>query len=99
MNVTCLTEEQTREVGWLLSQYVDVSSKGTYDLGCTNFVNHHIHKDDAALIKMPPRRTALAQGVEMEKTVAELREEASSSYFSDDARDEDLKEGVAERSM
>ncbi len=71
-SLVCLSGEQANEVKEVLTQYVDVFSKGDHDLGRASLVKHHIHTGDSRPVKLPPQRITPAWRTEVEKPVEEL---------------------------
>ena len=45
----------------MLTEYQDVFSKGTEDMGCTDLVKHQIDTGEARPIRQPPRRLPIAE--------------------------------------
>lgn len=58
---THLNESQVEQVKNLILDYLDIFSKGSNDIGCTNLATHEINTGTAAPVKQHPRRLPFAK--------------------------------------
>ena len=82
-----LTEEESQAVAEVLHRHKDVFSLSEQDLGRTNLTKHHIVMGNEGRIKQHPRRTSLANSVEIERQVEDLLQrgivkKSNSPWFS-----------------
>ena len=73
--ISKLDNEYHSQVAELLMDYSDVFSSGTYDIGKTGMIKHHIHTGDAVPVRQPPRRKPPDQREEIERQVKGLLSE------------------------
>ena len=85
-SIESLDKFQKEEVKRLLTEYADVFSRDSTDLGKTDVVQHQINTGTATPIRQPPRRLPLVQREEAVKAVYEMENqeilEPSSSPWS-----------------
>ena len=82
-----LTEEESQAVAEVLHRRKDVFSLSEQDLSRTNLTNHHIVMGNERGIKQHPRRTSLANNVEIKRQVEDLLQrgfvkKSNSPWFS-----------------
>ena len=73
--VAGLDSQYHEQVEKLLTDYSDVFSSSTYDIGRTDKIKHQIHTGDAVPVRQPPRRKPPEQRIEIERQVKNLLEE------------------------
>ena len=69
-----LSDEQRSAVEQLLSRYSDVFSKGEFDIGCTNLIQHRIDTADSRPVRQPLRRHPMAYLDAIDEYVEQLQQ-------------------------
>jgi len=69
-----LSDEQRETVTALLREYVDVFSKGEFDVGCTRLIEHHIETGQHRPVRQALRRHPIAYLDAIDEYVDQLRQ-------------------------